>query len=375
MENALSHSWDVRATGTPRPHHNVAYQCVSHNHDNGFAPGGGDVHAFVILGGDDNHVVSCEGWDILGDFFHVEDGGANAPVCEDCDIYNKTFTDGAGNIDPNGDYHGGENPIDMKNLNPDGVSIARIWGNRIGNARKYDPILHPGSGGGVPIVFSNGNSTEKNNCDARWNVIWDSADRGIGFQGPWNALFPGGHHSLVRNILTDIRGGTNKPVLYLSAPTTEVYLNTITDCATPNMALASYWRLDGSDIDTHDCMGNWFQDVNAVTNTGQWGANFKFGYNAWSGTYTVAYLGYTLESNYLHGPTKSTLNMGDFIFRARKMTISDADATLANGGLVKITGIVPTSSTPITFRTLTPIAPATNGLGSRSGIGVDDIYL
>lgn len=200
MENGTDHVWTVRHSGCDD---NMAYMCVSHEHDSNTP--NGDTHCFVSLNGDGTKVISCEGWDFLGDFFHIEDGGSNGCVCEDNDIYRKTFYDGSGNVDANGEYGGGEGAIDLKSLNPDNTSVCRVWGNRIWDMRKPDSVIHAGGGRGTPISFSNNDST-KFGLDARWNIIFDSTDGGIDLRANLGIANEPGSHSIVRNVLSNIEG-------------------------------------------------------------------------------------------------------------------------------------------------------------------------
>ena len=357
MENAKAHPWTVRATGTPKPHDNTAYQCVNHDHITGTT----DITCFNILGGDDNHIISCEGWDYLGDFFHIENSGANGSICEDCDIYRKTFYDGSGNVDVNGDFGAGEGAIDVKKMNPAQTTTTKIYGNRIWGMRRVDRVKHPGGGSGAPIKFSLP-TFEKHLMDARWNVMFDSADGGINLGGV--NLAAGGKHSVVRNILSDIRGPANIFSLHLPNQDSEVYLNTVHSVLSTD-GLSQYFRSDSSDVDTHDCMGNFFADVGTIANQNKWGTAFKFGYNGWGGTFTKATKTYASDYENVAVPGHgSPWFMGDFTFKRKKMTGVE-NHTISN--------IVPTTSTPAAFRTL---VPTTGGdqIASRAGIGVDDTF-
>ncbi len=349
-ENAVSHAWMNRAND------NTVYQCVSHDHTAGTS----DIHCFVHLGGDTPKVISCEGWDYMGDFFHIEQAGTDGAIIEDCDIYRKTFYDGNGNIDPNGNYGKGEGAIDCKNLNPSQSSTFKVYGNRIWAMRVLDPTTQPGGGSGAVIRFSPPTNFTKDLMDCRWNVIFDCSDTGINLKSI--SLSASDNHSVVRNILYDIRTNDSQDSVFnMPQQTTEVYLNTVANCLSSTF-LHRYFRSDSSDVEVHDCMGNFYQDVTTVTDQSLWGTtNFKFGYNAWAGTYTKATKQYA--SDY-EAPSKAALNMGDFTFKRKKMTGVENHT---------IPGIVPTTSTPSAFRTLVPTSGG-DQIGSRSGIGVDDTF-
>ena len=356
MENSTAHCWNVNSENCDN---NIAFVCVNHDHTNGT----GDIHCFIENKGTNTKIISCEGWDYLGDFLQIGNGVNNGGVLEDCDIYRKTFYDGNGNVDPNGNFTAGEGAADFKNLNTDTTSRFKMYGNRIWDMRKRDPIKHPAGASGAAAAFSN-NSVAKYGLDCRWNVIFDCYDTGIKLSG---GDLTGGFHSVVRNILSNIRANDNsRPVLYLNQKTTEEYLNTVVDCLA-STALLNYFRSDATDIDVHDSMGNFYQDTTGVENQSFWGTNFKRGYNAYAGTYTLSNKSY---GNDFEAVSKAALNMGDFTFRRKKLTIPNP--TIENGGLVVIPGIVPTSNTPSGFLTLVPTA-GNDQIGTRTGIGVDDV--
>ncbi len=358
MEYSGNGCWQT--TGTTS-NNNTAFQCVNHDHTFGT----GDIHCFRIQGGDNNKVVSCEGWDFLGDFFHQENNGGNGNICEDCDIYRKTFYDGAGNIDANGEFGAGEGAVDLKNLNPALTDTCKIYGNRIWAMRRLDLVKHPGGGGGPPITFSNVNQNH-NLLDCRWNVCFDCADGGIRLAGPRVGETTGGKNSVVRNILYDIRTTGFTAVYYLSDFDNEMYLNTAVDTLGGGVSrLLTYFRNDAQDIDLHDCMGNLFVDTGAINSQAIWGTNFKFGYNAWGATYTKATAGYATDYEDSSAVTNgSPWFMGDFTFIRKKMTGPEN---------YTIPAIVPTTSTPAGFRTLVPTSGG-DQIGSRAGIGVDDTF-
>ena len=351
MENGTIHVWNcVGSSGD----NNRAYQCVNGQHQTGT----GDVHSFVVQGGSGHRIISCEGWDILGDFFQVESGGADDCVVEDCDIYRETFYDGNGNIDINGAFGKGEGGIDCKKLNPDATSTLKAYGNRIWGMRPRDPIAHPGGGNGQPLSFAVP-SINKRGLDARWNVFFDCTEGAFDLRN----MIPGTNkdHSIVRNIIADIKTTSDKPVFYLPMDTTEVYLNTVTDCLSGAATLWYNFRSDTSDIDVHDTMGNFFQDTGTFLNQGQWGTSWKWGYNAYAGTYTTESKTYPIG---YEAASKAALNMGNFTFKRKKMTGPEN---------FTINGIVPTTSTPTAFKTLVPTSGG-DQIGSRTGIGVDDLF-
>ncbi|MEE9551921.1 MAG: hypothetical protein V3V89_02645 [Gammaproteobacteria bacterium] len=367
MENGKAHVWTNRNSGCDD---NIAFECVNHDH----IFGTGDIHCYNTLNGDSNRVVSGEGWDYLGDYYHIEGGGSNNCVLEDNDIYRLTHYDGNGNVDVNGNYGGGEGGFDGKNMNPDFTSTCKIYGNRISGMRLVDPIIHPAGGTGAPIAFSNDPPTlfEHFGMDARWNVLFDSTDGAIICNSYRDGTGPNdGNHSVVRNIIYDIRSqNANRPVLYMNNDKFEVYLNSIHNTqGGSNLNLLFNFRNDATKIN-HDLLGNSFQDTGAFFNQAFWDTPFTIGYNAYSGTFTEAEKNFT-SSNYL-APSKAALNMGDMTLRVRKLTIPD-NPTIENGGLVVIPGVVPTSSTPSEFRTLTPTSGG-DQIGNKTDQGVDDVF-
>ena len=128
-------------------------------------------------------------------------------------------------------------------------------------------------------------------------------------------------------------------------------------------ALITYNR--ATDIVVHDNMGNFYADVQTIKNQDKWGADFKFGFNGWGGTFTKATKGYATDYEDAAVPGNGApWFMGDFTFLRKKMTGSEQHT---------IPSIVPTSATPAAFRTLVPITGA-DQIGSRAGIGVDDSF-
>jgi hypothetical protein len=363
MENGAIHVWNVNSLSA---HSMTAYKCVSHDHTTQ-TNGGNDIVCFQTLKGDNTRVISCEGWDFLGDFFHIEDGGANACIIEDCDIYWVKYTDGAGNYDVNGEYQGGEGAIDVKNCNPDTTSSFKAYGNRIWGFRDLDDVLHPSSGSSPPLSKSNG-TADAYNIDYRWNIMMDCWD-GVMDLRDYDTINQ--NHSIVRNIIYGCKTGSDKPVFYVPCENTEVYLNTTSACL-GSFSIDSYWfnnntggTNDSSDMDTFDCMGNFIHDAGRVLNESLWGTNWKYGYNAYAGTYELSNQGYA-ASDY-EAVSKAALNMGDFTFIRKKLTGPEE---------YTIPGIVPTTSTPSAFRTLVPTTGGTGNdqIGSRTGIGVDDLF-
>jgi len=353
MENGKAHEVIINSANADD---NMFFECVSHDHILGTV----DIHCFSFLQGDNNRIVTCEGWDYLGDFLQLENGGPNGCFAEDCDIYRETFYDGAGVEDPDGDFGAGEGAFDFKNLNPAETTPCKTYGNRIWGMRRVDTVKHPAGGSGSPFQFSNA-AVEKHLLDARWNIIFDSTDGAFDFANI-NEAAADGKHSIVRNIVSDIRTGADE-VLSMPDHACEFYLNTVRDTLTA-AALWNFARTD-EDITPHDSMGNFYSDVGAINNQVRWGVNFKFGYNAWGGTFTKATAGYASDYENAAVPGRgSPWFMGDMTFIRKKMTGPE---------LHTIPFIVPTTSTPSAFRTLVPISGG-DQIGSRTGIGVDDLF-
>jgi hypothetical protein len=369
MENASIHSWNIKSLLAAN---NTVYQCVSHNHETQ-VNGGNDILCFRLSGSTNCRIISCEGWNFLGDFFHIEDsdGGSNGAILEDCDIWwdPDTYTNGSGQ--PGTTHHGGENAIDLKLTNPDETSTFKCYGNRVWGFRRMDTVLHPGGGSGVAVSVSN-QTVSKRGIDMRWNIFFDCHDGAIALQDYLDSGF-NKEHSLVRNIVADCWSKQGRAILNLPCDNTEVYMNTVSDClGGPGHSGTDVllWQFTNQTPpwDYYDIMGNFFQDVGVVWPTfgSNSGPNSEFGYNAWAGTYTD-YSDGTYPVGY-EAASKAALNMGNFTFKYKKLTSGGTDTYTING-------IVPTSSTP-GYGTTTNffLVPQSGGdqVGSRIGIGVDN---
>lgn len=338
-----NHSLTCFENGGSTPERVKVYESYLHNSVQ--ADGGGDRHAVLFNSCDECMVISSEGHDIAGDFVQI-DGGSINWVIEDNDHYNTVFYDGSGNTNASGDYHAGEGFVDFKRVN-----AGKIYGNRAWAQRKTDEVAQGTGGSGAPIRGSL--TSLKQDIDIRWNVFEDITDSGIDIRvGDENGST---NFSGVRNIIADETGADSWP-LYIPFESSEWYLNTISN---NGGSVVVYFRT--TDITVHDFMGNFLQDVGAFSSTSLLTTtSTRVGYNAYAGTYTTFNKEYTLgEEN-----TIANMNMGDFTYTRKKLTGPETST---------ITGIVPTTSTPSAVRTLVPMSGG-DQIGSRSGIGVDDVF-
>ena len=322
----------------------------------------------AVHAGTGHRIISCEGRD-NATFLEISNvWGEKDFVLEDCDIYKEQRYDIDGNKDDEGIYVSGEALVGFKLVNGAGTDTAlRFYGNRFWGTRQTSPALSSVTSG-YPLGSSN-TGDEKAYVDMRWNVFQDNTRNAT-------RLIDGGHlsgthnFSYVRNIIGDFpeelgQGSSINYVLILSYDKTEMYLNTVTNAADAE-GLISHWRFNPPNED-FDSMGNFFQDTAGIAQDGTdavlLARGYKVGYNCWvnaAATYNFVY-GNDIT------PTKASLNMGDFTYKRKKLT-GPENSTIAD--------IVPTSSTPSSFTTLVPITGGSGNdqIGSRTGIGVDDIF-
>lgn len=373
-ENGSGSSWLANSTGC---FDITAYQCVSHSHDRGCLQSdntwvGGpqaDVHCFLITSGTNIRVISCEGWDHLGDFVQVGTGGAVAPIIEDNDSYvtSRHYCDSLGNPTVTGSFHMGEGPYDIKTVNVTTNTTAKVFGNRSWGYRRTSPARHEGNGNSPGALQYSNDTSVKRMVDWRWNIVDDCTldARAISLFSA-NAATSGAarveKHSVVRNIVNNCR--CTGAVMSLGYHQNENYLNTINNCT--GTKPAEYTRTSAA-VDGHDMMGNFFQDVpNAVWgNTNNLGTNGMVGYNLYAGTYRVFNKTYAAsgDKTFAGAGGKTTLAMGNFTYRRKKLTTPEA---------ATITGIVPTATTLAQTTAFVPTSGEFK-LGVRTNIGVDDL--
>jgi hypothetical protein len=355
-ENAQNHCHNMDATSS----YITIYQCTIHNNNHQYLTT--DQHG-VKMDGANQKVINCEFWNNAGDGVQEERGTGTDCIIEDCDFYETVFLNASGQTDSNPNdrqnyiFSYGQGAIETKK-----ASDTKIYGNRAFYMR--DKYAGDNWSGSVWALSTPADSKFRRDC--RWNIVHDSSignfDYGNGRnEDTTNPSVTGGGHSIVRNICYDVWDTNTNVNVYLPISECEVYLNTFVDCVDN---LWQNYRFDSSDIANVDVMGNWFQNTGNIINQGNWGTTWKFGYNAYSGSYTTANNVYPVG---YEQATPANLNMGDFKYYRKKLTGPE---------VATIPGIVPTSSTPVAFRTLVPIIGGVDEdrLGSRTGIGVDDNY-
>jgi len=319
----------------------------------------------AVHSGIGHRIISCEGRD-NATFLEISNvWGEKDLVLEDCDVYKEQRYDVDGNKDAGGIYVSGEALVGFKLVNGAGTDIAiRFYGNRFWGTRQTSPALSSVNSG-FPLGGSN-TADAKAYIDMRWNVFQDNTRNAT-------RLIDGGqlsathNFSYVRNIIGDFpeetgQGSAINYVLIMGYDKTEFYLNTVTNAADAE-GLISHFRFNPPNED-FDSIGNFFQDTAGIAQDGNDAAllarGYKVGYNCWvnaAATYNFVY-GNDIT------PTKASLNMGDFTYKRKKLT-GPENSTIA--------GIVPTSSTPSSFTTLVPTSGG-DQIGSRTGIGVDDVF-
>lgn len=99
---------------------------------NSFITPNADDHGIVFYG-DRNKLIGLEVYDCSGDMVQISGSGSNSGVIADCEFYvtSAYYTDGNGNLDPNGTHMAVENGMDFKGGgNVDGLLVKDnfIWG-------------------------------------------------------------------------------------------------------------------------------------------------------------------------------------------------------------------------------------------------------
>jgi hypothetical protein len=318
----------------------------------------------INSGGNNNKVISCELSDPSNT--NIQLGPSHnwsGTIIEDCDLFKeKRYDNDATGIDdtnPLGNYAQGDSCSGIKKTASSGAGPHAAWyGNRIWGARRTSAGLDTTPTSGPPIVVSDQYVVQK--IDIRYNVIWDTSRGGVvALQNPPNAAYS--NITIAYNLFADgIPGYGQDYALSLNADNSEFYLNTLSNCW-PNQQWCAFWTPPGSVTDNLDLMGNFFKDVGPYS----WAGSDRYtdrrvGHNAYAGTYTI--------DNYVYGndyELPGATGMGNFTFWRKKL--SDPNR-LNPDNKITIFGVVPTSNTPIEFRTGTQNA----GIGSRSNIGVDD---
>ena len=329
---------------------------------------------------DNLRMISCEARDLAGDMMIYGYYSPNMTniIVEDCDLYRTLFTDGNGattgeHEDPSLDYARGEDFFDIKNGGA-GPSDGPIEiGNRIWSLRQTDRTLHISGGSGCPFQMSN-TDVFKTYVTARYNVAHDIVDNGVGWSSGGHISGSGGH-SFAYNLVADIRGGDRDQfVIYLDQDNTEFYCNTFADTSETRF-LMSFYRSDvnNRDVSNLDFKANCFIDTpptpagwsSSVIWTQNLASGCEIGHMAYIGSGEIGFEHGMSGTNYENTNTAS-MNFGDFRYRRRKLTV-ESNPTVANGGIGVIPNVVPTSNTPIEFRTGVQI-----DVGARTGIGPDD---
>jgi hypothetical protein len=351
----------------------------------GSAPAGSSTDVnFVSNSGtcDGMYVVSCETNDLAGDLTIVgRFSTLTNVVIEDNDYWNSVFTDGNGNLSANGNYRGGEQFIDIKSGDSDATNYTIVHGNRCLNHRVTDQSppgdtwTHSGGGGGEALTTSI-DTEVKAYFDFSYNVIDDgtvsawTAFNGSELAGTGNASF---NYNLINNIranITSIAGAVQPKldVFRMGMDASEMYFNTFSDCASSSFGANFAGKVSASRLNDCDIKGNAFMEfpANSVwrdgSNNTRVGTGTEIGYNGWIGADEYEY-GLSGTNYYVASAATVKSTMGDFIYRKRKCSVPTG-ATEANGGLGRISQVVPTSSTPSGYKTTVTVT-----IGGRTGIG------
>lgn len=208
-------------------------------HDTGIPGGGVDRHCILIGGGTDVNIrfVNNEIYNCAGD--GIQKGSSDASpglVVENNDIYLTTayYSDGSGNLDPNGNRACAENGMDFK----DGGSSAspiRVLHNRLWGFRQTDSNCAGTGSGGESIIWN-----EASAKDNRWGLVQNN----IAMDGTAAINAANGsprNWSVVGNIFYDYKGrdtAGNQVLMLSSSSEVEVYLNTFIDVLKDN---STHW--------------------------------------------------------------------------------------------------------------------------------------
>ena len=305
-------------------------------------PSSSDIHFFIQqVRGVGTRVISCEGRDLSGDFAQwSQTADADDNIIEDCDYYRTLFTNNDG-VETNDDsllYCRGEGFVDIKDDSPSLTSewSVQVLGNRCWFMRAQDFVIKGDNGAdGYPFIFSR-TSTFSQFVNIQYNVFEDIACDNISMHN--GQELGGGNHNIQYNLLCDTKENGNQALRPVGNNISTLN-NTVAD--TTCNRLCNFQRTGPTPVPGCDMRNNLFLDGPASqwANTDELDNDAVVNNNGYGGTGDTVSIGSGTNQT---ESTRANLNLGDFTYKRKKLT------TPENG---KITGVVPTSTTPVGFRT------------------------
>ena len=326
-----------------------------------------DSNCIAIFSSVDFYAISNEVYDCT-DAFHLENPGAFGTIIENNDIYlsSRIWVDCASSTtapvqDNNGECACWENFIDLKDVG-DSINdaVTLIAGNRFHGGREVhqDATSCGGSGGGGQMIQKSNAAEDAWRVNIINNMAWDYKSAGGSTNDAvfWNNV--GGvsrNFSVIGNVM-DISGAPAKSAMRPGFQDAEIYLNTV-------IGAAAWTRYSTGGGQSTEALCNTLIDVADGIAGATPPAGSKIGYNAFIASGAEEEVGFA-GTNYEQA-TLANMNFDDLRINYNLITGSPDQYTF--------TDIVPSATTPAAYLNLCPGTGDGDTMGSRAGMGVDDV--
>ncbi len=315
----------------------------------------------------DFHVISNEISDCT-DLIHIENQVTLGTVIENNDLYlsSRMWVDCASSKtapvqDNNGECACYENFIDMKDVG-DSINdpITLIAGNRLYGGRNYHQgAINCGASGGGGMLIQKSNAAE----DA-WrvkiinNMLFDYKAPAGGANDAvfWNNVAGVSRNFSVIGNVMDLSGAPGKSAMRPGFQDAEIYLNTI-------IGAAVWTQYNTGGGQSTEALCNTLINVTDGFAGATPPAGSKIGYNAFIASGAEEEVGFA-GSNYEQA-TLANMNFDDLRINYNLITGAPDQFTF--------TEIVPSATTPAAYLALCPGTADGDTMGSRAGMGVDDV--